>query len=144
MCRICDPIYKASKLTPKPHAEDACKLRKAMHCSLCGKGSHFQDTCPLKVALKAFQSPESQKLVKSVPNPVRTENPYVMNDTLSAYIEYMRGFGLEVSTDIDTCREIVQDHLAGRGYILENPVDPKDLFPKPTPSKTKPKIRTSK
>lgn len=85
----------------------------------------------MKVALKAFQSPESQKLVRSVPNPARTENPYVMNDTLSAYIEYMRGFGLEVSTDIDTCREIVQDHLAGRGYILENPVDPKELFPKP-------------
>ncbi len=144
MCRICDPIYKASKLTPKPHNEAECKLRKAMHCSLCGKGTHFQDACPLKVSLKVFQSPESQKLVRSVPMPARTENPYVMGNTVSAYVEYLRAFGLEVSTDLDTARELVEDHLAGRGYLLENPIEPSSLFPKPKPKpkqllKTKPK-----
>lgn len=135
MCRICDPVYKESKLTPKPHDEDACKLRKAMHCALCGKGSHFQDECPLKISPKPFQSPDTQTFKRSLPLKARTENPYVMSNTVSAYVEYLRAFGVEVSTDLDTARELVEDHLAGRGYLLENPIEPSSLFPKPKPKK---------
>jgi hypothetical protein len=110
MCVICVKI-----LGPhcKPHEESACPLQKAMHCSLCGKGKHFTKNCPLRSGANKTEEIPSIK-----PEAQRT---YLLSHKIDVYIEYLRVNGQDFGPTLIKNRELVQNHLLTRGYVLVNP-----------------------
>ena len=111
MCHICLPILGPHVNT---HTPEACPLRKAMNCSICGKGKHFTKDCKYaKVSKKPY--------IPSI-KPEAT-NTYILPDKLGVYIDYLRARGQEFDITLEKNRHLVQEFLKKQGRVLVNPIE---------------------
>lgn len=112
MCLICLPI-----LGPhcKFHEEAICPLQKAMNCSICGKGRHFMNACPLR------SKSISSEYIPSIKH--EAVNSYSLPNKNTVYIEYLRSRGQEFEIPIVRNRILVKEHLKKQGLILVNPIE---------------------
>jgi len=115
MCKYCLPILGQYC---KSHTEDACPLKKAMYCSLCGKGKHSTTECSLKPTISQKKVIPSEKIVY-------TEKIYYMAHTNAGYIEYLQKHSIDFSSSIDGNHILVAKSLLESGYVLQNPIEKK-------------------
>jgi hypothetical protein len=112
MCNLCLPILGPNC---RPHTEIDCPIKKAMNCSICGKGKHFMKDCPLKS--------ENIKNIYMPSIKLNTSNTYNLSNKNTVYIEYLRSRGQQFEIPIAINRKLVQSHLLKNGYILANPIE---------------------
>jgi len=110
---MCNTCYKILGPHCKPHEESACPLRKAMYCSICGKGKHFTNDCPLR------SNANDTKVITSVK--CEAKNTYSLQHKIDVYIDYLRANNQEFGSTLLLNRNLVERHLLTRGYILVNP-----------------------
>ena len=112
MCPICLPFLGPNC---RPHTEADCSLKKAMSCSICGKGKHFMKNCP-----KQSRSIQRTYIPSVKPEAI---NSYMLPNKNAVYIEYLNSRGQKFDIPLAKNRQLVAAHLQGQGFILVNPIE---------------------
>ena len=112
MCPICLPFLGPNC---RPHDEVNCSLKKAMRCSICGKGKHFMKDCP-----RQSKSLTNMYISSIEPDVV---NSYMLPNKNTTYIEYLNSRGQSFEIPIARNRHLVAEHLKQQGLVLVNPIE---------------------
>ena len=107
MCKFCDAVLGPGGFA---HAESECPLKQGCYCPVCGPGTHFPIHCPHKPKRISRFAPA---ISSDKPLPI-TENTYIMADSNSGYVEYLKQYGLEIHRKHENNRDAVAHHLMSR------------------------------